>query len=166
MTPQPTSAQGPRLGQPALRETGENGGPDLAPGQWAMTGPPSKAPAILGPQPGAAGPSCAAGRDLGGQRSTAPTLILNAYASTMPWNGLVTVPIPGNLTVGQIVDPLARAGFVETRLVEESFLLEIEEWFDRGTLAESEGRRSNRPLLCVTDPGYSSHCLRRLIEPD
>lgn len=40
-----------------------------------------------------------------------------------------------NLTPGELVDLLAGAGLVDLRLVEESFLLDFDEWFDRGTPA-------------------------------
>jgi SAM-dependent methyltransferase len=40
-----------------------------------------------------------------------------------------------NLTPGELVDLLAAAGLVDLRLVEESFVLDFDEWFDRGTPA-------------------------------
>ncbi len=40
-----------------------------------------------------------------------------------------------NLTGGEIVDLLAAAGLVSLKLVEESFVLDFDEWFDRGTPA-------------------------------
>jgi 2-polyprenyl-3-methyl-5-hydroxy-6-metoxy-1,4-benzoquinol methylase len=41
-----------------------------------------------------------------------------------------------NLTGGQLVDLFAEAGLVAIRLVEESFTLDFDEWFDRGTPGE------------------------------
>jgi 2-polyprenyl-3-methyl-5-hydroxy-6-metoxy-1,4-benzoquinol methylase len=38
-----------------------------------------------------------------------------------------------NLTAGTIVDLFAAAGLIDVRLVEESFTLDFDEWFDRGT---------------------------------
>jgi SAM-dependent methyltransferase len=38
-----------------------------------------------------------------------------------------------NLTGGQMVDLLAASGLVNLRMVEESFMLDFDEWFDRGT---------------------------------
>jgi SAM-dependent methyltransferase len=40
-----------------------------------------------------------------------------------------------NLTPGGILDLLAAAGLVDLRLIEESFGLDFDEWFDRGTPA-------------------------------
>lgn len=50
-----------------------------------------------------------------------------------------------NLTGGGLVDLFARAGLTHIRLVEESFTLDFDEWFDRGTPAES--KEAVRPLL-------------------
>jgi SAM-dependent methyltransferase len=41
-----------------------------------------------------------------------------------------------NLTGGRILDLFAAAGFVDLSLVEESFTLDFDEWFDRGTPGE------------------------------
>lgn len=38
-----------------------------------------------------------------------------------------------NLTPGELVDLVVRAGFGDVRLAEESFRLDFDEWFDRGT---------------------------------
>jgi SAM-dependent methyltransferase len=38
-----------------------------------------------------------------------------------------------NLTSGGLVDLLAAAGLIDVRLAEESFTLDFDEWFDRGT---------------------------------
>ncbi|MFO0907868.1 MAG: class I SAM-dependent methyltransferase [Isosphaeraceae bacterium] len=43
-----------------------------------------------------------------------------------------------NLTGGQIIDRLAAAGLVDLRLSEESFHLDFDEWFDRGTPVASK----------------------------
>jgi SAM-dependent methyltransferase len=43
-----------------------------------------------------------------------------------------------NLTPGGLVDLLSRAGLVELRLVEELFTLDFDEWFDRGTPADTK----------------------------
>ena len=40
-----------------------------------------------------------------------------------------------NLTAGGLVDVLVAAGLVDLRMVEESFVLDFDEWFDRGTPA-------------------------------
>jgi 2-polyprenyl-3-methyl-5-hydroxy-6-metoxy-1,4-benzoquinol methylase len=43
-----------------------------------------------------------------------------------------------NLTVGELVDLLAAAGLTELRLFEESYWLDFDEWFDRGTPAQEK----------------------------
>jgi 2-polyprenyl-3-methyl-5-hydroxy-6-metoxy-1,4-benzoquinol methylase len=43
-----------------------------------------------------------------------------------------------NLTPGALVDLLFRAGLVELRLIEEAFTLDFDEWFDRGTPADTK----------------------------
>lgn len=43
-----------------------------------------------------------------------------------------------NLTGGQLVDLLAMAGVEQIELVEESFVLDFDEWFDRGTPQDSK----------------------------
>jgi SAM-dependent methyltransferase len=47
-----------------------------------------------------------------------------------------------NLTSGELVDALARAGLADVQLSEDSFELDFDEWFDRGTpsLAKTEVR--------------------------
>jgi SAM-dependent methyltransferase len=48
-----------------------------------------------------------------------------------------------NLTPGALVDLLLRAGLDAVRLVEEPFVLDFDEWFDRGTPADTkEGLRT------------------------
>jgi 2-polyprenyl-3-methyl-5-hydroxy-6-metoxy-1,4-benzoquinol methylase len=48
-----------------------------------------------------------------------------------------------NLTAGELVDVLARAGLDQLRVLEEPFELDFDEWFDRGTptLPKDEVRR-------------------------
>ncbi len=43
-----------------------------------------------------------------------------------------------NLTAGEFVDLFARLGLREIRLLEESFTLDFDEWFDRGTPGDSK----------------------------
>jgi 2-polyprenyl-3-methyl-5-hydroxy-6-metoxy-1,4-benzoquinol methylase len=43
-----------------------------------------------------------------------------------------------NLTAGQIVDLLGRAGLEQISFAEESYVLDFDEWFDRGTPQESK----------------------------
>ncbi len=43
-----------------------------------------------------------------------------------------------NLTSGELVDLLARVGLNEIRLVEDSFTLDFDEWFDRGTPGDTK----------------------------
>jgi SAM-dependent methyltransferase len=43
-----------------------------------------------------------------------------------------------NMTGGEIVDLFARAGLAEIEIVEESFVLDFDEWFDRGTPQDSK----------------------------
>lgn len=43
-----------------------------------------------------------------------------------------------NLTAGQLVDLLCRAGLEQITLAEESFVLDLDEWFDRGTPQDSK----------------------------
>jgi SAM-dependent methyltransferase len=50
-----------------------------------------------------------------------------------------------NLTGGQLVDLFASAGLREIRLVEESFTLDFDEWFDRST--PSQPKESVRALM-------------------
>ena len=49
-----------------------------------------------------------------------------------------------NLTGGELVDLFARAGLENLTLVEEPFVLDFDEWFDRGTpsLAKESVRRN------------------------
>ena len=64
-----------------------------------------------------------------------------------------------NLTGGELVDLFASAGLSDIRYVEEAFTLDFDEWFDRGTPADTKAAvrdslldgpvvRSFRPQLC------------------
>jgi len=77
-----------------------------------------------------------------------------------------------NLTAGELVDVLARAGLDQLSLVEEPFELDFDEWFDRGTpaLPKDEVRRrvlagSARGFEPVrrADGGISIRCVRVLV---
>jgi SAM-dependent methyltransferase len=56
-----------------------------------------------------------------------------------------------NLTGGEMVDLLAAAGLVSIRLAEESFVLDFDEWFDRGTPSAAKdvvrGRLLSEPTI-------------------
>lgn len=78
-----------------------------------------------------------------------------------------------NLTGGRLLDLLAGAGLVGLSLVEEAFTLDFDEWFDRGTPAESKEtvRRwlvdgpavrgfSPEPL---PDGSVRIHCMRTIV---
>ena len=43
-----------------------------------------------------------------------------------------------NLTGGELVDLLARAGLADISLIEEPFVLDFDEWFDRGTPGDTK----------------------------
>jgi SAM-dependent methyltransferase len=51
-----------------------------------------------------------------------------------------------NLTSGELVDALARAGLAAVRLQEEDFDLDFDEWFDRGTPAAPKDEVRRRVL--------------------
>jgi SAM-dependent methyltransferase len=51
-----------------------------------------------------------------------------------------------NLTPGALVDLLVRAGLDAIRLVEEAFVLDFDEWFDRGTPADTKANVRARLL--------------------
>jgi SAM-dependent methyltransferase len=55
-----------------------------------------------------------------------------------------------NLTGGELVNLFANAGLVGIRLVEESFTLDFDEWFDRGT--PSDTKESVRARLLAAPP--------------
>jgi SAM-dependent methyltransferase len=78
-----------------------------------------------------------------------------------------------NLTPGGLVDLLAHAGLDDLRLVEEAFTLDFDEWFDRGTPAESKADvrarliagppiRTFRPAL-LPDGSVRIDCLRAIV---
>jgi SAM-dependent methyltransferase len=62
-----------------------------------------------------------------------------------------------NLTGGQIVDLCAGVGLVELRLTEESFTLDFDEWFDRGTPLESKEQVRSRLLSGPAVRGFRPH---------
>jgi SAM-dependent methyltransferase len=66
-----------------------------------------------------------------------------------------------NLTPGGLVDLLLRAGVRGIRLVEEAFTLDFDEWFDRGTPADSKDRVRARLLS-----GPRSFSFRPTLLPD
>jgi 2-polyprenyl-3-methyl-5-hydroxy-6-metoxy-1,4-benzoquinol methylase len=51
-----------------------------------------------------------------------------------------------NLTSGELVDLVARVGLNEIRLVEDSFTLDFDEWFDRGTPGDTKDAVRGRLL--------------------
>jgi len=61
-----------------------------------------------------------------------------------------------NLTSGELLDALARAGASELRLEEDGFELDFDEWFDRGTpgLDKAEVRRR---VQAGTARGFAPH---------
>jgi SAM-dependent methyltransferase len=59
-----------------------------------------------------------------------------------------------NLTPGEMVDLLAAAGLIELRLVEESYVLDFDEWFDRGTPAEAKSAVRERLLSGASARGF------------
>jgi SAM-dependent methyltransferase len=78
-----------------------------------------------------------------------------------------------NLTGGQLVDLFAAAGLVAIRLTEESFTLDFDEWFDRGTPGEPKATvrewlvagpplRSFRPHL-LKNGSLRIDCLRAIV---
>ena len=77
-----------------------------------------------------------------------------------------------NLTTGELADAFSRAGLRQTRIVEEEFDLDFDEWFDRGTpalpkadvraLLESGAARGFSPRLRA-DGGISIGNVRALV---
>ncbi len=78
-----------------------------------------------------------------------------------------------NLTAGELVDLLGRAGLEQLAFQEESFVLDFDEWFDRGTAADSKAAvrarlldgpavRGFRPILRA-DGSVRIDCLRGLL---
>ncbi len=77
-----------------------------------------------------------------------------------------------NLTSGELVDALARAGLGRLRMVEEDLQLDFDEWFDRGTpaLPKAEvrakllaGRARGFDPLLRADGGITIRCVRALV---
>ncbi len=64
-----------------------------------------------------------------------------------------------NLTPGALADLLAASGLDEIRLVEESFALDFDEWFDRGTPAASKGEVRARLLTGPAPRGFRPRLL-------
>jgi SAM-dependent methyltransferase len=60
-----------------------------------------------------------------------------------------------NLTPGELVDLFARAGLDEVATVEEAFTLDFDEWFDRGTPAESKENVRARLISGTQARGYT-----------
>jgi len=76
-----------------------------------------------------------------------------------------------NLTSGELVDLLARAGMRRIELAEEEFELDFDEWFDRGTPAAGKAEVRRRLLAGRargfdprprSDGGISIRCVRAL----
>jgi SAM-dependent methyltransferase len=61
-----------------------------------------------------------------------------------------------NLTPGALVDLFARAGLVDLRLIEEPLVLDFDDWFDRGTPAESKEVVRERLLSTPPLRGFRS----------
>lgn len=59
-----------------------------------------------------------------------------------------------NLTPGGMVDLLAAAGLINLRLNEESYVLDFDEWFDRGTQSEDKATARQRLLSGVSARGF------------
>ncbi|HEY7159225.1 MAG TPA: class I SAM-dependent methyltransferase [Gemmataceae bacterium] len=66
-----------------------------------------------------------------------------------------------NLTPGGMVDLLAAAGLTDLRLSEESYVLDFDEWFDRGTQSEDKATVRQRLLS-----GASARGFRPLLQDD
>ena len=64
-----------------------------------------------------------------------------------------------NLTGGELVDLLARAGLVDIRLVEEPFTLDFDEWFDRGTPGDTKDSVRARLLSGPVIRSFRPHLL-------
>jgi SAM-dependent methyltransferase len=77
-----------------------------------------------------------------------------------------------NLTSGELVDAFARAGLVAVQLAEDSFELDFDEWFDRGTparpkhdvraLLEAGTARGFTPRV-RPDGGVTIECVRVVV---
>ena len=66
-----------------------------------------------------------------------------------------------NLTGGQLVDLLYRAGLEQIAFLEERFVLDFDEWFDRGTPIDSKG---NVRALLLSGPSIRG--FRPSVQPD
>ena len=59
-----------------------------------------------------------------------------------------------NLSPGELVDLLARAGLEAIRMVEEPFTLDFDEWYDRGSPTESKADVRDRVLALPPARGF------------
>jgi SAM-dependent methyltransferase len=59
-----------------------------------------------------------------------------------------------NLTPGELVDRFAAAGLMELRLFEESYWLDFDEWFDRGTPAQDKATVRQWLLSGISARGF------------
>lgn len=59
-----------------------------------------------------------------------------------------------NLSAGAIVDLFARVGLVELRMIEESFTLDFDEWFDRGSPSSSKDETRRRVELAPASRSF------------
>jgi len=66
-----------------------------------------------------------------------------------------------NLTGGELVDLLYRVGLERIEFLEESFVLDFDEWFDRGTPVDSKG---NVRAMLLTGPAIRG--FRPAVQPD
>ena len=66
-----------------------------------------------------------------------------------------------NLTGGRLVDLLAGVGLDQIELVEETFVLDFDEWFDRGTPQDS--KENVRAMLLA---GPTIRTFRPTLQPD
>jgi hypothetical protein len=64
-----------------------------------------------------------------------------------------------NLTGGEMADLLAAAGLREIRLVEDSFILDFDEWFDRGTPRDTKSAVRARLLSGPVIRGFRPQLL-------
>lgn len=78
-----------------------------------------------------------------------------------------------NLSSGRLVDLFAEVGLIDVNLLEESFTLDFDEWFDRGTPTEDKAAFRRRLLAGVDVRGFSAkllddesiriHCVRAIV---
>ncbi|MDR3567734.1 MAG: class I SAM-dependent methyltransferase [Syntrophobacteraceae bacterium] len=61
-----------------------------------------------------------------------------------------------NLTSGQLADLFASVGLIDIRLHEESFVLDFDEWFDRGTPSDSKENVRRRLLSGQPARGFTA----------